>query len=665
MAYKNIDKPEAGKIYPNGEGGYYQFTGDLKSPWIKSSERSYKLQNEMSHIPKGKIIPGESNFPLGVARNATEGLTFGWGDELGLGAAALAQKMSPGDKPPISEIYGDMRESYDAQQREFAKEHKKAAGVSQIVGGAAGGITAAKSLLNLPKVAQFSRMNPGWSATGMAAGEGAVAGAGYAPDIASIPEYAGKGALVGGGTAMGLNLGGKLLAPPLSYLMSKARGLFPETVDQGAGRITGKLMHDDMITPESLMGNAKRLHPQATMLDVAPANTQAGVTDIVMRNNPAKDQALTFFKQRNAQSANRLLSSLKRSSDVGDDYFREMAKYQDALENQASKYYKVADPAHVDRGTIEGIIEKISYDISGAQGTSLGRDLKKIVTAMVKKEGDSITPKTNIRELQWVKRELDKRIGESIRNDGGQVASQLMPIKRDLVDAMDSIPEYAKARQIYTDKYALANAEELGKQVLKEDAFDVGQMVDLMSEGEKLAFQSGAVKAIRDTKILNRPFGKNAGRGMATPLIRERLRNVFNSDADFNQFVKALDVEDMFFQTTNRTYGNSLTHTRGQAKEMVDSAYRGSDVSGDSPLETAWNSMRKMFRREVPEDVSARITEVFTKPVSQMSNDEIKFMVDAMKKYKFKFMQPGMVPVAGGSGASSGVMSNDVQRSGR
>ena len=120
---------------------------------------------------------------------------LGWGDEIGLWVAAIAASGTTGN--PVKEVYADMRKHYDAKQEQFAREHAGAALAADIGGAIASpamAIKAGSTLANL----------------GLAAGEGAIYGAGASKEGQRLQDAA-TGALFGAGGATAVTAATKAL----------------------------------------------------------------------------------------------------------------------------------------------------------------------------------------------------------------------------------------------------------------------------------------------------------------------------------------------------------------------------------------------------------------------------------------------------------------------
>lgn len=148
------------------------------------------------------VSPKETvSDPLGYAREALQGATFEFADEVGLGVAAAAAKASealginPKSGKSFSDIYREMKSGYEDDREAFAEENPASSTVANLAGSVAtGGAGAVKLLSKVPATASRSGKTAITAATGGA--EGALYGAGAAEDGDTL-DGAAKGALTG------------------------------------------------------------------------------------------------------------------------------------------------------------------------------------------------------------------------------------------------------------------------------------------------------------------------------------------------------------------------------------------------------------------------------------------------------------------------------------
>ncbi len=189
----------------------------------------------------------------GLAREATQGMTFEFGDEIGLGAAALAAKgaqklgIAPDTGQGIGEIYSDMRTNYGRERQKFADQHPVASTAANIAGGlATGGAGGAKVLAKVASSAAPSRIA---ATAAVGAAQGGLYGAGAAESGERL-EGAAKGAAVGA-----------LVTPVLSEAIGAAgKALATRSAVKAANALAP--------TRDDLVGASQKLYAQADGLGV-------------------------------------------------------------------------------------------------------------------------------------------------------------------------------------------------------------------------------------------------------------------------------------------------------------------------------------------------------------------------------------------------------------
>lgn len=197
--------------------------------------------------------PPRTGMAKGIAREAVQGASFEFGDEIGLSAAALAargaQKLgaAPDMGQSVGEIYRDMRSHYQTERRQFAEDHPAAATSANLAGAlATGGAGGARVLTRVAGAAAPTRI-AATSAVGGA--QGALYGAGAAESGERL-EGAAKGAAIGA-----------VVAPAAAEAIGGAgRVLARRSAERVAGALTPA--RDD------LAGAARQLYGQADRLGI-------------------------------------------------------------------------------------------------------------------------------------------------------------------------------------------------------------------------------------------------------------------------------------------------------------------------------------------------------------------------------------------------------------
>jgi hypothetical protein len=432
---------------------------------------------------------------LGVARSATEGLTFGWGDEIGTGLAATAAALQDPNKS-FGEIYGEMRDIYAQQQGEFREQNPALATGAEIAGGLAGGMGAAarapQALSRIPGILRYP---------GAGAAAGGVTGAGFAEE-GERAEGAGTGAAVGGITGAVVPAIGSFLRPAANRFVNRMN---PR---RSAAREIADAVEADEMTPESVQRRLIRMGgEQVDESGRSPVNiADAGGYNVLGTARAAqsvpgrgKNTIRTALEQRDKGQIGRMSRALDEAMEAPGSYRETLEQVEQNLRTKARPFYQKAYQQQVSDETFEelGQDEVIQDALSRIQSKAANR-----------RALQGVTPKS-LKTLDLVKRNLDDAYEEARRQGRNNEAREILDAKQELVRKLDEVsPEYQQARQIYGGEAQKREAMELGERILK-DPEDVSEdVLKGLSEGDRAFFRQGAKRAIprrwskRDTRTM-------------------------------------------------------------------------------------------------------------------------------------------------------------------
>lgn len=188
----------------------------------------------------------------------------------------------------------------------------------------------------------------------------------------------------------------------------------------------------------------------------------------------------------------------------------------------------------------------------------------------------------DVRTIDYIKQGLDRRIETGMRAGEGAGAltkkqrRALIDRKRQLLGAVDEAlgPDnaYSRARAVYADDSRLLGATRLGARVPRERPEVVGQQAaKLAPGGEREAFRRAAVGGFDREMRRAAPDATRATpayRVGGTPERLERLRPLFESEADFARFRGELERELAFDES--RRLITSGSQTTDKAAEILD-----------------------------------------------------------------------------------------------
>ena len=225
----------------------------------------------------------------------------------------------------------------------------------------------------------------------------------------------------------------------------------------------------------------------------------------------------------------------------------------------------------------------------------------------LKNETGSSVIENNFDYINLVKQGLDDQISKlfGVVNPQGIQRNQLrglLTLKNRLVAAADeAYPGYKEARDIFAGVAESRTALEQGQALLEKrmDSATLTGIVDNFSESERQAFLIGARDAMLET-VANTPItGTPVNRLIRSAENIRKLRLVFPDDAQFNNFMNAVEREAEFARTRNVVTGGSQT----AEKQMMSTAMHndvariiraGLDPTGISQMELFANVLGRL-----------------------------------------------------------------------
>lgn len=553
----------------------------------------------------------------GGVRSFLEGQTFGFADELGSGLAAIPASIATGQ--PYGDVYRQMQEEYQRQQKRFEEQNPKTAAGLNIAGGFATAVPGLKSLYG----SKFAQINPVKTASLTGMGMGALGGTGYAPTMEDVPEYAAGGAVAGGLLGPAGYYAGKLGGKAYQGLKGLIR---PESPQTTTARTVGTYLGQDDLTPEQLIKAGQAMGPEATLADVGGENLKSLAMTTAQMKGAQKTPAKQYYAGRQKGATKRIMNSLKSLSGGDEKFFSNQKAIIDKRYKEASPLYEAAKKESLTTDDVVDIYNRAQSVAGDFEG------VKPILNKFTKGKGDHKKFKTSIRELHSLQRELRDEANAAFNKGRSERGNAIMAIQKDVINTISQKnPNYAAGRKIWADESALNDALKAGRNILKEDADMVSDNIANLSKSEQEAYISGAVKTIRDKLMVGRESSNTATK-LASQLVRERLRGAFPDDASFNNFINRLDVEDEFAQTYQKIYGGSQTQPRQIAEQELSQTIKGKGVpmQGGDVATKVINAARSVLDMDnIPQPVVDDITRLMATPIKDIPAKELK----ALQKY--------------------------------
>lgn len=483
---------------------------------------------------------------LGYARSAVEGMTFGWGDEIGLSIAALAAKAS-GAEASIGDIYDEMRLGYVEDQSQFREDNPVSSTAVEIAGGLATGGGAAKLFSRYaPAAAARVAQIPGvLRYPGAGVGAGAVAGAGFAEE--DRLEGAKTGAIVGGVT-------GGATAAAGGIASGIARKAFARQDTKALRRVAAELQRDGL-TPKQIGARLRRLGPDAMIADVGGANVKGLAETVAQSPGPGAQRAVRSLTRRQARSS-RNNQALRGAAD---DIMPNSPDYFEALEGLAQKRSSEAGPLY------ERILDRPVSQSEALEALSQRPVIKAALRrARTRLADEGLDPDAQtLRAWQYAKEHLGGLEGQAVRAGNGTRARTLGNARRALVEKLDEqIPEFADARKAYEAPSRLSERMKAGRDALKGEPDEIRRLVKSLDQEEAQFFRAGVYRGLMDM-LDDFSTNRDPRQLLVKPKMRARLTEVFGGDKSaLRRFERAVRNQSAKKQTQNQMLGNSATARR-------------------------------------------------------------------------------------------------------
>lgn len=526
-----------------------------------------------------------------VARKYIDTATFGAGNKLGAATTAGLLKLT-GKAPnqSYSDLYNEINQEERQRLSQAEKEHPFATtltgigtGVATILpaiekAGAQLGLQGAKSTLG--KIAQLTGRG---AITG--AGYGAARGLGTSESLSEIPSNVAHEGLIGGG--IGAATGG-LLGTAAPLISKTGKG----TVNL-VRKITGKEnpveqaenIFGSQFAPEEAAQNIARLEKYGkegrnlTIADVG-GDKARGLGRVIGKTAGGKNLINNFLNNRSATSNTRIANAINKA--ISDksylQSFDDLAKarkelggplFQKGREEGANIPILTKDNANILSGKDKAIAHTFNEAISD--------DLIKDAIRTGQKEYNIKSPINSVETLHGARQVLDDKIGKAIRDKEGNRARVLLEAKNKLNKVIYEVaPSMKEADKIYAGRSALINAQELGLDFTRYRSSEaLRKDWNKLTDGEKDAFKIGVADNL--LQIVNKTGFNNssASKIFGNPLIRNKLKIIFDSPEKYRDFAKTMIDEIKKAQTKQRILGNSITDINLADEEIFNKAAQG------------------------------------------------------------------------------------------
>lgn len=509
----------------------------------------FRAALEQMPEPQPEPVP----MAKGVLGGFLQGVTFGFADEAAAGLRALVMRE---DGEDFESAYTRHRDNLRGQLAQFRQESPITAIGSEMAGALVPGIGTAGAVSRFIGGAAGTAGRIGRAAL-VGAGEGAVYGAGTAPEVEGIPGSAGIGAAIGGAlgaAAPAVIEGGRAVA---QIARGGSRPSF------GADfRIAQALARDGM-APEDIarrLTNARRLGRPATLADVGGANVRRELETAVQSPGAGGDIAEQFLTARNREQLNRLSRDLVRGTgSKSEDVLTAIERTMKTRSDAAAPVYEKAMQFQAElNDQIVGAYNRVVSTPIGKQALPKARRILNV---------ENFDEAPLMQRLDAVKRGIDDVIDSARRKGERQIARSATRLKAELLEQADQAnPTYRQAREIWEEGSSYLEAIDTGRGILSRNYTSAALQRDwkALTDAEREAFRIGAVDSIITRMRQESAKEPNLLKLLRAPEIRDKL-SVVMPPAKWRQFERIVDMEETMFETATAALRGSPTARRAAA----------------------------------------------------------------------------------------------------
>jgi len=537
----------------------------------------------------GRISGDEVGTGEGLLRAYGQGGGFGWADELtAQGAAALA---TLANKYP-TRSYDELTDMYLSRERgkldQFRKQNPLMAGGAEFAGALHTGFATPGARLATMPSSLRGKMAAG---SGVAAGEGAIYGAGAAEN--NMLPQAGLTAAISAPFGAAAPLAGKAISSVYDRFAGTGAAARKAGMSRPAFEVLGEVLEADKTGGYLRQGS---LPPNAILPEVGPAS--AGLFDYLGQNPAAAPIVRQVVETRAAQSSKLANQALDETLGRPVGVARTQRQIRQGTASNRSATYRAAYSKPInyasDKGQIlERIVRKrVDADVIAAANKLMRLNGEPLSAQIILKADNTFERLPDVRQLDYIKRGLNERAnveaGKGAMGGTSAVGRAYENLAREIRNLTgDLVPEYNIALKTAQDPIQRVQAIKFGNTVLRPSltVSEVAETVAGMNRLEKkfaaMGIRSQIDEGIKNVKLAFTDMNMDAReafkllKDMSSSANREKVALVIGRKAAKRLF-KKLDQAASGFSLKASVAQNTKTLGR----QLYDAKFKDAAQSG-------------------------------------------------------------------------------------
>jgi len=244
----------------------------------------------------------------------------------------------------------------------------------------------------------------------------------------------------------------------------------------------------------------------------------------------------------------------------------------------------------------------------------------------------------DVRTLDYIKQGIDAEIGELYKAGKSAEGNALKALREQYIRRLDDlVPEYKAARAEYKGDIETLEALRLGRDEFRNlDPEQVQKLVKDMSKGELNAFRTGVARNLFDT-IMDPSTDINAARKIiGSPSARKSLEAVFETPAQRDFFMTALERELELFKSAGQILAGSPTAKRTAMRESLEATPGVAEAAAETMSRGFMGSIAQgvlsLLRKGVPDEYYQELADLLKSGSPKEVAAVVKMLEEAAKK---------------------------------
>ena len=360
--------------------------------------------------------------------------------------------------------------------------------------------------------------------------------------------------------------------------------------DQAAGGPTAT-QAIDLINEANQIGPGAS-HKPVTLTDVGGENVKALAGNVARQSGESRNITRSFLEERDQGAAPRIQADIDQYIHGGPSMHQTT---QALIEARSAEARPLWNEVRQMQGVWSPRLQQFVEDPSIRAGMARGYEIERLESLAENRPFDPtqmgvdldnegnirMIQSPNMRVLHMGKMGLDAMIADERNEITGRLSQRGVALDRvrraylNEIDSLDRTGIYRQARQAWEGPSASMDAVRAGRAAFTSSPEEIAEEFNGLSPANQEFYRIGVADNIRERLMKTGVSGDEAKAIIKNPWMRDQMRPIFRSEADFNGFVDAVTHEGNMFRTNTETLGGPATARRIAEDTSAENAMAG------------------------------------------------------------------------------------------